>query len=148
MPTEDPTGTYSLGRTQMALWLVLSVAGFIFLWLTLGFYINVITSAILVLLGINGVTGLAAILIDKPDPAAVNPAPARTSQGLPGGSGLRQQRRQAAAYPDDRMDLHSRRHLRLECFLELRICGFRYNLLLLMEIASSTYLGFKTQEKR
>jgi hypothetical protein len=42
----------------MAVWLVLTTAGFIFLWLTLGFYVNVITPAILVLLGINTVTGL------------------------------------------------------------------------------------------
>src|SRR5260370_38981229 len=40
-----PTGTYSLGRTQMALWLVLSVAGLIFLWLTLGLYLHDITTA-------------------------------------------------------------------------------------------------------
>ena len=143
-----PTGTYSLGRTQMALWLVLSVAGFIFLWLTLGFYINVITSAILVLLGINGVTGLAAILIDKPDPAAVNPAPARTSQGfledlVCDSEGAKLQRIQMIVWTCILAAIFV-----WNVFWNFVFVDFDTNLLLLMGIASSTYLGFKTQEKR
>ena len=62
MPTESRPAPTALGVPKWRSGWSLSVAGFIFLWLTLGFYINVITSAILVLLGINGVTGLAAIL--------------------------------------------------------------------------------------
>jgi len=143
-----PTGTYSLGRTQMALWLVLSVAGFIFLWLTLGFYINVITSAILVLLGINGVTGLAAILIDKPDPAAANPAPARTSQGfledlVCDREGAKLQRIQMIVWTCILAAIFI-----WNVFWNFVFVDFDTNLLLLMGIASSTYLGFKTQEKR
>jgi len=60
-----PVGTFSLGKTQMALWLALVTAGFIFLWLTLGLYLHLITAGILVLLGINGATGLAAVAIDN-----------------------------------------------------------------------------------
>jgi hypothetical protein len=150
-----PTGTYSLGRTQMALWLVLSVAGFIFLWLTLGFYLHVITSAVLVLLGINGATGLAAIVIDKPKPAAplaqgaqAAAAPAaRTSLGfiedlICDSEGAKLQRLQMVIWT---------------CVLAVifvwNVVGnfvfadFDTNLLLLMGIASSTYLGFKMQEK-
>ncbi len=150
-----PTGTYSLGRTQMALWLVLSVAGFIFLWLTLGFYLHVITSAVLVLLGINGATGLAAIVIDKPKPAAplaqgaqaVAAPAARTSLGfiedlICDSEGAKLQRLQMVIWT---------------CVLAVifvwNVVGnfvfadFDTNLLLLMGIASSTYLGFKMQEK-
>jgi hypothetical protein len=147
-----PTGTYSLGRTQMALWLVLSVAGFIFLWLTLGFYLHVITSAVLVLLGINGATGLAAIVIDKPKPAAqgaqaVAAPAARTSLGfiedlICDAEGAKLQRLQMVIWT---------------CVLAVifvwNVVGnfvfadFDTNLLLLMGIASSTYLGFKMQEK-
>jgi hypothetical protein len=143
-----PTGTYSLGRTQMALWLVLSVAGFIFLWLTLGFYINVITSAILVLLGINGVTGLAAILIDKPDPAATTPTPALTSQGfledlVCDSEGAKLQRIQMIVWTCILAAIFV-----WNVFWNFVFVDFDTNLLLLMGIASSTYLGFKTQEKR
>ena len=61
----QPGGSYSLGRTQMALWLMLTFAGFIFLWLMLGQFLNVITASVLILLGINGVTGLVAIQLDR-----------------------------------------------------------------------------------
>jgi hypothetical protein len=136
----------------MALWLVLSVAGFIFLWLTLGFYLHVITSAVLVLLGINGATGLAAIVIDKPKPAAqgaqaVAAPAARTSLGfiedlICDSEGAKLQRLQMVIWT---------------CVLAVifvwNVVGnfvfadFDTNLLLLMGIASSTYLGFKMQEK-
>ncbi len=150
-----PTGTYSLGRTQMALWLVLSVAGFIFLWLTLGFYLHVITTAVLVLLGINGATGLAAIVIDKPTPpapaapgaAVVAAPPARISLGfiedlICDAEGAKLQRLQMVIWT---------------CVLAVifvwNVVGnfvfadFDTNLLLLMGIASSTYLGFQDAGK-
>jgi hypothetical protein len=141
-----PDGTYSLGRTQMALWLGLSVAGFIFLWLTLGFYLNVITPAILVLLGINGVTGLAAILMDKPkDP--VNPPPPAKSQGFftditCDSEGAKLQRIQIIMWTCILAVIFVWNVVRSFVFV-----NFDTNLLLLMGIASSTYLGFKTQEK-
>jgi len=142
----QPDGTFSLGRTQMALWLGLSIVGFLFLWLTLGFYVNVITSAILVLLGINGATGLAAILIDKPsDPA--NPPPVRTSAGfiedlVCDSEGAKLQRIQMIVWT----------FILAVIFIWNVVWNFTFvdfdtNLLLLMGIASSTYLGFKTQEK-
>jgi hypothetical protein len=140
-----PTGTYSLGRTQMALWLGLSTAGFIFLWLTLGFYLNVITQGILVLLGINGVTGLIAIAIDNQDPN--KPQTPHTSQGF---------------FKDIACDADGPKLQRIQIIIWTGILAiiftwnviwnfvfvdFDTNLLLLMGIAGSTYLGFKTQEK-
>jgi hypothetical protein len=149
-PTVDannrPNGTYSLGRTQMALWLILSVAGFVFLWLTFGFYVNVITAAMLVLLGINGVTGLAAILIDKPDPA--NPTPTRQTVGfwedlVCDSEGAKLQRIQMIVWTGILAVIFAWNVLWNFVFVD-----FDTNLLLLMGIASSTYLGFKTQEKK
>jgi hypothetical protein len=150
-----PTGTYSLGRTQMALWLVLSVAGFIFLWLTLGFYLHVITTAVLVLLGINGATGLAAIVIDKPKPAAPPAQGAQAAAVAPAGTSI--------GFIEDLIcDAEGAKLQRLQmviwtCVLAVifvwNVVGnfvfadFDTNLLLLMGIASSTYLGFKMQEK-
>jgi len=155
-----PTGTYSLGRTQMALWLVLSVAGFIFLWLTLGFYLHVITSAVLVLLGINGATGLAAIVIDQPKTAAAAPA----AQGAQGAQAVAAPAaRTSLGFIEDLIcDSEGAKLQRLQmviwtCVLAVifvwNVVGnfvfadFDTNLLLLMGIASSTYLGFKMQEK-
>lgn len=155
-PTTDdagkPNGTYSLGRTQMALWLVLSVAGFIFLWLTLGFYLNVITNGILILLGINSVTGLAAILIDQPpvranQPAADAVAPVRTTQGF----------LEDLVCDQDGAKLHRLQMMIWTCILAVIFAwnvvwnfvfvNFDTNLLLLMGIVSGTYLGFKPREK-
>jgi hypothetical protein len=140
--------TYSLARAQMALWLGLSVAGFIFLWLTLGFYLHVITSAILVLLGINGVTGLAAIVMDKPAAGAAAPATPPVSRGF---------WTDLVCDDDGSPQLH-RIQMMAWTFILAIIFGwnvfwnfifvdFDPNLLLLMGIASGTYLGFKTQEK-
>jgi hypothetical protein len=148
-PATGPTGTYSLGRTQMAIWLVLTVAAFIFLWLTLGFYVHVITSAVLVLLGINGVTGLAAIAMDKPKPA--NPAQqapaAPVSQGfiedlICDSEGAKLQRLQMVVWTFILGAIFVWNAVRNFVFAD-----FDTNLLLLMGIASTTYLGFKTQEK-
>jgi hypothetical protein len=142
----QPVGTYSLGRTQMALWLGLSVAGFIFLWLTLGFYLNVITNAILVLLGINGVTGLAAILIDKPSDPTKAPVPAKSKGFLADitcdSEGAKLQRIQILIWTCILAIIFTWNVVWNFVFVD-----FDTNLLLLMGIASSTYLGFKTQEK-
>jgi hypothetical protein len=138
--------TYSLGRAQMALWLGLSVSGFIFLWLTLGFYLHVITSGILVLLGINSVTGLASVVMDSP--GAASPPAGLTSRGF-----------WIDLICDDtgKAQLHRIQMIAWTCILAIIFVwnvfwnfifvDFDTNLLLLMGIASGTYLGFKTQEK-
>ncbi|SDO60092.1 hypothetical protein [Afipia sp. GAS231] len=130
----------------MALWLGLTAAGFIFLWLTLGFYLDVITAAILVLLGINGATGLASIAIDHVTAPAVPPLPAVSknffSDLICDGSGGAQ--------------LHRVQVVIWTCILAViffwntvwnfTFVNFDPNLLLLMGIANSMYLGFKPRE--
>jgi len=136
-----PSGTFSLGRCQMALWLGLTTVGFIFIWLTLGLYRNVVTDAVLVLLGINSATGLAAMVIDGPAGSQASP-----TQGF-----LRDLTSDGKSPA-----LHRIQVLIWTCILALIFAwnaatdflfvDFDTKLLLLMGIASSTYLGFKTQE--
>ena len=134
-----PVGTFSLGRTQMALWLVLATAGFIFLWLTLGLYLHVITAAILVLLGINGATGLAAVAIDNSTKSTTRGFFADVTSDATG------------------PQIHRIQVLAWTCILaaifawnvvwNFVFVDFDTNLLLLMGIANAMYLGFKPQEK-
>ena len=159
-----PSGTYSLGRTQMALWLGLTVAGFIFLWLTLGFYLHVITNSILVLLGINSVTGLASVLIGKQPGGANPPTPPPTPPGqqtpAPGPS-TQTAPKTTWFWADLVSDSTGPKLHRIQMiawtfilaiiftwnvFWNFVFVEFDTNLLLLMGIASGTYLGFKPQE--
>ena len=143
---DQPVGTFSLGRTQMALWLGLSTAGFIFLWLTLGFYLNVITASILVLLGINGATGLAAIALDQPAAAGGPPVQAESKSFLSDlmcdGDGAKLQRIQVGIWTLILAVIFFWNAVWNFVFVD-----FDTNLLLLMGIANTMYLGFKTREK-
>jgi hypothetical protein len=55
--------TYSLGRWQMAYWFTLIFASFLFLFVLLWDY-NTVTEQALMLMGIAGATGLAAVAVD------------------------------------------------------------------------------------
>lgn len=145
-PGADAAGTFSLGRTQMALWLGLSTAGFIFIWLTLGLYQNVVTEAILVLLGINGLTGLAAVALDKDDPD--KPAPKEKTAGFwsdlsSDGEGAKLQRIQMIVWTGILAVIFIWNVVANFVFVQ-----FDAYLLLLMGIVNSTYLGFKSFEKK
>jgi hypothetical protein len=141
-----PAGTFSLGRTQMALWLGLATAGFVFIWLTLGLYKNVITEAILVLLGINSLTGLTAALLDKDDTGKA--ISKMESKGFwfdlcSDGEGVKLQRIQMIVWTGILAVIFVWNVLANFVFVE-----FDTYLLLLMGIVNSTYLGFKTFEKK
>ena len=56
-----PIGTYSLARTQVALWIVLVLGGYLYLSFTLGHFNGLITEGILLLLGINGLATIASV---------------------------------------------------------------------------------------
>src|SRR5580700_2797928 len=70
--------SYSLARVQMAFWLYLITAAFVFIWLVTGDYNGVLTPQALTLMGISATTALMAISVDKPKtpvpPAANVPA--------------------------------------------------------------------------
>jgi hypothetical protein len=55
---------FSLARVQFAWWLFLVIGGYLYVWLVTGQYIGVVTAGVLVLMGISGVSGLAAQMID------------------------------------------------------------------------------------
>lgn len=64
MLTEAPDHvSYSLGRTQMAWWTVLTVWGFFFIYQYTG--TADVTNSVVVLMGISSATGLGAVLIDR-----------------------------------------------------------------------------------
>lgn len=132
-------GTYSLAKSQMAFWLILSSVGFVFIWLSTGQYQNLVTPGILVLLGISGATGLAAVQLTDESAAK------RPSGGF---------------LFDILSDEHGPQLYRLQAFMWTLILGaifiwhvvynFRFvdfdnNLLILMGISHSVYLGFKAR---
>lgn len=77
----NPSGRYpySLGRCQMAFWLILVGGGWLFLWVITGEY-NTLTESELMLIGISASTGLGAVLIGQVAPP--RRAPVLTAEEL------------------------------------------------------------------
>jgi hypothetical protein len=133
--------TFSLAKSQMVFWLILSVFGFIYIWLATGQYQNLITEGILVLLGISGATGLAAIQLTSEETAQ------RGSSGfwsdiLSDESGPQLYRLQAVIWTII-LGLIFIWHV----IYNFRFVDFDTNLLILMGISHSLYLGFKARDK-
>jgi hypothetical protein len=61
-----PTSPFSLGRVQMAWWLIITIGGFLFIWLLSGQWRGVVTTGTMALIGISATTGVAARLTDDP----------------------------------------------------------------------------------
>jgi hypothetical protein len=144
--------TYSLARVQMAFWLYLITAAFIFIWLVTGDYNGVLTSQALTLLGISGTTALMAISVDKPAvPAApadqAAPAVPAATAGfwndiLNDGGGVALHRLQIVVWTAILGVVFF-----AEIYRSFRLPAFDSNLLILMGISGVTYAGFKMQEK-
>lgn len=141
-PTEaDPNPPFSLGRSQMAFWFLLTLGGYLYIWLVTNQSLNVFNQDALVLLGVSGATGLAAMTIG--DDAA---APLRSSKGY---------------WTDILSDADSVVLHRLQMVAWTAVLGllfgwsvlsgyvfptFGTTLLALSGIAGATYVGFKTKE--
>ncbi|UCI21373.1 hypothetical protein FJ970_10620 [Mesorhizobium sp. B2-1-8] len=137
---DQPLGPYSLARTQMAFWMILTIAGFIFIWLSMGIYIGLITSGILVLLGINATSGLAAIsLNDESDKTSVSKSFCQDI--LNDGDGPALHRIQAVAWTAILGIIFI-----WNVFWNFAFINFDTNLLLLIGVAQGMYLGFKWKE--
>ncbi|MGO7486719.1 hypothetical protein ACCT28_36885 [Rhizobium ruizarguesonis] len=137
---EQPLGPYSLARTQMAFWLFLTLAGFIFLWLSMGLYLGLITSGILVLLGINATTGLVSIRMnDERDKQSTSRS--FLADIINDGEGPTLHRIQVVAWT-----LVLGIIFVWNVFWNFNFVNFDTNLLLLLGVAQSMYLGFKWQE--
>jgi hypothetical protein len=136
----NDTSTYSLARVQMAFWLYLITAAFVFIWLVTGDYNGVLTSQALTLMGISGTTGLMAISVSSAD------APAASAGFL-----------QDILSDNDGVALH---RLQIvvwtlilgvvffaEIYRSFRLPALDSNLLILLGISGVTYVGFKFNEK-
>lgn len=137
---------FSLGRVQMAMWLVLSVSGFLAIWLITGARTGIITPGVLTLLGISGISGLAARMID-----VANPLPDRAQSAgffrdiVSEGYG---EQRSVAVH---RLQMLAWTLILGMIFVWSVSTSFAFpdfdtNLLLLMGISSGTYIGFKFPE--
>ena len=58
-----PNPPYSLARHQMAIWFIVVVGAYLYIWLTTGLFAGISTTA-LTLIGISGATGLVAVTMD------------------------------------------------------------------------------------
>jgi hypothetical protein len=138
---------FSLGRAQLAFWLLLSVVGFGAIWMTTGARTGIMTGGMLTLLGIAAGSGLAARLIDAGTPA---PADAKSdgflldiiSEGYGSTRTVAVHRIQVVAWT-----LILGTIFVWTVFTSFEFPEFDTNLLLLMGISSGTYLGFKFPEK-
>jgi hypothetical protein len=146
---EGPGSKFSLARVQMGWWLVLTVGGFLFIWLVSTQWKGVVTSGVIGLLGISATTGVASRLVDtRPDPS--NPPNRLRSPSASSGFW--------ADIVDDgdgaglhRIQLIAWTLLLGAVFVWTVVWTFGFpdfdtNLLLLAGIAGGTYLGFKFQE--
>jgi hypothetical protein len=135
---------FSLGRVQMAWWLVLVTGGFLFTWLVTEQWRDVVTAGVVALLGISASTGVAARLADDA-PAAIPSA------------GFWQDLVDYRPGPPPQGPALHRVQLVLwtlilsaifvwTLFSKLAFADFDTNLLLLMGIAGGTYVGFKFKE--
>jgi hypothetical protein len=154
----DDKSTYSLARVQMAFWLYLITAAFVFIWLVTGDYNGVLTTQSLTLIGISGTTALMAISAEKPAVAAVPAAP-----GVPAVPAVRAVPAASEGFLNDILNENGGVALHrlqiavwtlilgvvffAEIYHSFRLPAFDTNLLILMGISGTTYVGFKFQEK-
>ena len=141
--TLDSRAPFSLSRTLMLFWSVLVLAGYVFLWVVTR-ETDTITGSVLALVAMNGGTGLAAWMIDASrDPLAV-PSRGFLTDILSSGSG--------------HLAIHRVQFLAWTVVLGAVFCATMYTnlfmpqfsgeLLALLGIGGSTYVGFKLTERR
>lgn len=133
---------FSLGRVQMALWLVLTIGGFLFIWLLSGQWRGVITTGAMALIGISATTGVAARLADDDPPAGGVPASRNFWLDIVSdGNDPAVHRLQLIAWTILLGGIFAWTVLWTFAFPD-----FDANLLLLVGIVGGTYVGFKFRE--
>jgi hypothetical protein len=135
---------FSLGRVQMAWWLVLVLGGFLFISLVSGQWRGVITSGVITLLGISASTGVAAGLVD----ATVPPTQVREKRIfwrdlVEDENGVALHRFQLIIWTVILGAIFL-----WTVFSKMTFPEFDTNLLLLAGIAGGTYIGFKFPENK
>lgn len=132
---------YSLSRVQIAFWLILSTAGFVYVWMVTGQYLNVFPPALFVLIGISGATAGAAQLVDTKKTAPLSENFLHDIAGDWKGGQVQLPRLQIIAWTII-LGL-------IFCWnvvANLKLVSFDTNLLLLAGVANGVYLTMKTQE--
>lgn len=130
---------FSLARVQFAWWLFLVIGGYLYVWLVTGQFIGVVTTGVLALMGISGVSGLAAQVIDPtPNPNA--------SQGF-----LRDIMSENNTFVLQRVQMAAWTLILGVIFLWTTLTSFSFpnfdpNLLVLAGIVNGVYLGFKFKQ--
>lgn len=130
---------FSLARVQFAWWLFLVIGGYLYVWLVTGQFIGVVTTGVLALMGISGISGLAAQVIDPtPNPNA--------SQGF-----LRDIMSENNTFVLQRVQMAAWTLILGVIFLWTTLTSFSFpnfdpNLLVLAGIVNGVYLGFKFKQ--
>jgi hypothetical protein len=147
-PTER---AYSLSRTQIAIWTLLVVYAYLFIWIVTGEYNQEIPRTILAILGISAGTYATAVAVDKdkeqgtPSRAATTVAntegPVKDMFSLQNGAGLH--RVQFGLWSVVLMIVFV-----VTVYDGLAMPDFNVGLLGLMGISSATYAGLKIPEKK
>jgi hypothetical protein len=143
--TKRVLGPFSLGRTQMAFWFLLTFSSFLFLLAVTG-SLDTITPQVLALMGISAATGLGSVLVN-------NAKAATGAQRVSSASFL------ADILTDDNgFSLHRVQMLFWTVALgaifvfsvwrDLAMPEFSDTLLALMGISAGAYIGFKLPEKQ
>ena len=138
---------YSLGRCQMAFWFVLVTACFIMVWLVVGTFNDVVSTQSVNLLGISGATALAAVAIDVIKLQGAPAVAASTHDTF-----WRDVLRDSSGWSFNRLQVLVWTLLLSAISLwsaydTLALPEFDSNLLLLMGVSSSVYVGFKIPTK-
>ena len=138
-PAATAPAPFSLARVQFAWWLFLVIGGYLYVWLVTGQFIGVVTTGVLALMGISGVSGLAAQVIDPtPNPNA--------SQGF-----LRDIMSENNTFVLQRVQMAAWTLILGVIFLWTALTSFSFpnfdpNLLVLAGIVNGVYLGFKFKQ--
>jgi len=138
-PAATAPAPFSLARVQFAWWLFLVIGGYLYVWLVTGQFIGVVTTGVLALMGISGVSGLAAQVIDPtPNPNA--------SQGF-----LRDIMSENNTFVLQRVQMAAWTLILGVIFLWTTLTSFSFpnfdpNLLVLAGIVNGVYLGFKFKQ--
>lgn len=134
--------SYSLARVQMAWWFGLTLAGFVYIWLVTGQYLDVMGSATFVLLGIAGATaGAARVVAGPPCAGASDTMTHGFLADIAGGDRIELHRLQMIAWTIVLGAIYV-----YNILANFTLTQFDANLLALAGVVNGVYVGLKTQE--
>ncbi len=134
--------SYSLARVQMAWWFGLTLAGFVYIWLVTGQYLDVMGSATFVLLGIAGATaGAARVVAGQPKAGVSDTVTHGFFADIAGGDRIELHRLQMIAWTIVLGAIYA-----YNIVANFTLTQFDANLLALAGVVNGVYVGLKTQE--